>query len=314
MELRQLHYLVAVAEESSFTRAAERMRVAQPAISQQIGRLERELGAQLFDRSERRTRLTPAGQAFLPHARATLDATAAGRDAVAALRGVLAGRLTLGTVPLPPPELLDPLRTLHHRHPEVRLRLRVDDAWALIADVVAGAVDTALIGVLGTRLPAGPAGEGLPAVLATAPLATEPLLIVAAPDHPFASRASIAVSALRDESIACLTHGTGLRALLETACAEAGFTPNIRAETDYLTELVEFVAAGFGVALVPRSAAERARSKVVSIELRQPRLHRPMVLIWHRHRIPAVARAFLDIVGVRDADTDEHQVGGWPEA
>src|SRR3954452_514969 len=109
MELRQLHYVVAAAEEASFTRAAARGHVAQPASSQQIAQLERELGEKLFDRSERRVRLTPAGEAFLPHARAALDALNAGRDAVTALRGELAGRLAIGTVPSPPEWLVERL-------------------------------------------------------------------------------------------------------------------------------------------------------------------------------------------------------------
>src|SRR5215213_6125008 len=103
MELRQLQYLVAVAEEASFTRAAARVRVAQPAISQQVAQLERELGERLFDRSDRKVRLTAAGEAFLPHARAALGATVAGRDAVRSLTGLLAGRLVVGVVQVPPP-------------------------------------------------------------------------------------------------------------------------------------------------------------------------------------------------------------------
>src|SRR5262245_970675 len=102
MELRQLAYFVAVAEERNFTRAAQRIPIAQPAISQQIRRLETELGERLFLRGRRATALTPAGQALLPHARAALQATADGREAVAALTGLLTGRLAVGLVhPLP---------------------------------------------------------------------------------------------------------------------------------------------------------------------------------------------------------------------
>src|SRR5258706_3543909 len=119
MELRQLQYVLAAAEEASFTRAAARWRVAQPAISQQIAQLERELGEKLFDRSDRRIRLTPAGEAFLPFARAALRATSAGRDAVASLGGELAGQLMVGTIPAPPGWLIGHLREFQDLHPQV---------------------------------------------------------------------------------------------------------------------------------------------------------------------------------------------------
>jgi DNA-binding transcriptional LysR family regulator len=98
MELRQLAYFVAVAEERNFTRAAQRIPIAQPAISQQIRRLEAELGERLFLRDRRGTRLTPAGQALLPHARTALQAAQGGRQAVAALGGLLTGHLAVGLV------------------------------------------------------------------------------------------------------------------------------------------------------------------------------------------------------------------------
>src|SRR4051795_12766881 len=96
MDLRQLSYFVAVAEERQFTRAAERVSVAQPAVSAQIGRLERELGERLFHRDPRTVTLTPAGDALLPHARAALAAAERGRDTIASLRGMLTGRLRVG--------------------------------------------------------------------------------------------------------------------------------------------------------------------------------------------------------------------------
>src|SRR3954468_16143314 len=107
MDLRQLSYFVAVAEERQFTRAAERVSVAQPAVSAQIGRLERELGERLFHRDPRSVTLTAAGDALLPHARAALAAAERGRDTIASLRGMLTGRLRLGVAgpadhPLPP--------------------------------------------------------------------------------------------------------------------------------------------------------------------------------------------------------------------
>ncbi|NUW39530.1 LysR family transcriptional regulator [Nonomuraea rhodomycinica] len=297
MELRQLHYLLAIVEEGSFTRAAARVHVAQPAISQQIAQLERELGERLFDRSGRRIRLTPAGEAFLPHARAAVDAAASGRDAVTALHGVLAGQLMVGTVSSPPSSLLDHLACFRRRHPGVRLTLRTGAPEELTAQVVAGALDAAVIGVLGTRLPAGPAGQRLPAGLATRDVAEEPLVIVVAPGHPLAAQASMSLSDLRGEPMVTLTWGTGLRAALEAACAEEGFLPEVRAESDELTVLVDLVRHGFGVALMPRSAAERAHPHVVAVPLRPPAPSRRLALVWRRDRLSPQGRAFVDLAG-----------------
>lgn len=303
MELRQLQYFVAVAEEAGFTRAAARVHVAQPAISQRIAQLERELGEKLFDRSERQVRLTPAGEAFLPHAQAALEATAEGRDAVMSLRGELAGLLTVGTIPSPPPWLISQLATFRRRYPKVRLTLRSGDPDELTADVTVGALDAAVIGVSGGRLPAGPVGRRLPAVLATATVATEPLAVAVAHHHPLAGTADVTLLQLRDERFVTLTPGTGLRAVLENACAEAGFTPRIQVETDDLNTLADLAADGLGVALIPRSAVERARLDVAILTLRRPVLHRRMALIWHRQRLSAPGRAFLELAGVHDEPT-----------
>jgi DNA-binding transcriptional LysR family regulator len=300
MELRQLHYFVAVAQEANFTRAAARVRVAQPAVSQQIGLLERELGEKLFDRSDRRIRLTPAGEAFLPYARAALDATADGRDAVTSIGGELTGLLRIATIPVPPPWLLVRLADFRRRYPKVRHAVRTGDPDDLAADVAAGALDAAVIGVMSRRLPAGPGGRRLPATLATATVATEPLVIAVARDHPLAGATEVHLSELRLEPMVSLTAGAGLRTVLENACAEVGYVPDIRAETDDLHLLADLAAHGLGAALMPRSAAERARPDLAILPLRTPVLNRRMTLIWHRTSQSAPARAFLELADVRD--------------
>src|SRR3954454_23530557 len=120
MELRQLAYFLAVAEERHFTRAAERVSIAQPAVSQQIRRLEAELGEPLFLRDRRGVTLTPAGDALLPHARAALAAVGEAREAAAALRGLLTGTVALGLV-LPPPDrrITRLLGAFRRRHPGI---------------------------------------------------------------------------------------------------------------------------------------------------------------------------------------------------
>src|SRR5215467_6610154 len=176
MELRQLAYFVAIAEERNFTRAAARIPIAQPAISQQISRLEAELGERLFLRDRRGIRLTPAGQALLPHARAALQAAEGGRDAVAALTGLLTGRLTVGLVhPLPDRRFLHLLGAFHRSHPRIELTLLEDQTDALLAALAAGQLHAALIGQ--GRYDRPPPG------LQVLPVAREPVVVAVHPAH-----------------------------------------------------------------------------------------------------------------------------------
>jgi len=257
--------------------------VAQPAVSQQIAQLERELGDKLIDRSDRRVHLTPAGEAFLPYARAALDAALDGRDALVSMRGVLAGPLAVGTIQSPPEFTVRMLGEFQRLHSAVDLTIRVAGPEALTADVAAGALDVAIIGLT---------GRPLPAAVATHPLATEPLVVAAAPGHPIAAKPTMTLDELRDEPMMTLTRGSGLRTVLETACAEAGFTPMIRAETDDLTVLADFARHGLGVALLPQSAAQHAQQPLATAML-EPTLTRRTALAWNRRRTNVAGQAFL---------------------
>jgi len=300
MELRQLRYVVAVAEEGNFTRAAARAHVAQPAISQQIAQVERELGAPLFERSSRGVALTAAGAAFLPHARAALAAATAGSDAVRTLRGELAGDLAVGTIPSPSDWLVRRLGAFGRRHPAVRVTLRAGDPEMLADSVAAGSLDAAAVGVMAGRLPAGPAGKRLPAGLASQTIASEPLVVAVPPDHPFAGTAAVSLSDLQDDPLVTLTPGTGLRTVLESACAEAGFEPRIAIDANDLGVLADLVAHGLGVALMPATTARQAGARVAVLRLQRPRLERRTDLVWRRQGQSLPARAFLAMVRATD--------------
>jgi DNA-binding transcriptional LysR family regulator len=283
MELRQLEYVLAIASEGTFTRAALRVRVAQPAISQQVRRLERELGRRLFDRSGRPVRLTPAGIAFLPFARAALDAAADGRDAVASVEGTLTGRLRVGTVQAPPSFLPDLLGQFHEEHPGVEIAVKWEHAEELAGQVASGALDAAVIGLGGQRLPAG---------VATRPLTNEPMVIAVGRDHPLAGRSVATPAALRDQPLVTLPAGSGLRTLVESVCVRAGFTPVIRAETDDLFLVTQLVQHGLGIALLPESVATRHGNGLHLVRVRRPSLHRRLVLAWSRSQETAAGVAF----------------------
>src|SRR4051812_35684395 len=181
MELRQLAYFVAVADEAHFTRAAERLRIAQPAISQQIRRLEAELGERVFLRDRRAVRLTPAGEALLPHARAALAQVSLGRESIAALRGLLSGPLAIGLVhPLPGRAIVRAIGEFARAHPAVTLSLREEETDALLAAVSEGALHCAFIGL-------GPGTEP-PPELASRVVAREDAVIAVPSSHPLAAR------------------------------------------------------------------------------------------------------------------------------
>ena len=247
MELHQLEYFVAVAEEASFTRAAARVHVAQPGVSAQVRRLESELGQQLLDRSGRTVRLTGAGAAVLPFARAALDAVTNARLAADELAGLVRGQVTVGMVSgCALPVLAELLAGFHKQYPGVAISLTEDSSDRLVEMLGDGRLDLALIGAAGTTEKPG---------IGTAVLVDEELVAAVAPGHPLAGREKVTVKALRDLPLVSLPRGTGVRAALDAACAAAGFEPRIVFEASALPMVVTMAAQGLGLAMVPGSAA-----------------------------------------------------------
>lgn len=286
MELRQLTYFVAVAEEHNFTRAAERVMVAQPAVSQQILRLERELHEPLLLRTRQGVELTDAGAAFLPHARAALAAVSAGKEAVASIQGLLTGRLEIGTVQPPPVRLAALLGMFKRQHPGVELRVREGQTWPLIESALARDLDIAIVGVASEQT--------IPSGLGHALISIERVVLVVHDEHRLAKRRSVRIGELKDESMVTLPEGSGQRRMLELASRDAGFSPQITAESSDLGMLVEMAAQAVGVALVP-STAVRPSARLAVVQLDRPRLERRTVLIWLAETPGPAARAFLEL-------------------
>ena len=271
MELRQLEYLVAVAEEASFTRAAERLHVAQPGVSAQVRRLEAELGEALLDRSARTVRPTEVGAAVLPHARAALDAVAAVRLAVDERTGLVRGQVAVGIVSAgAAPFLPDLLARFHRAHPAVRITLTEATAERLAAGLVAGELDIAVIAAV------GPLPEGL----ATQVVLDEALVAAVAHDHPLAGRAAIALADLQEHALISLPAGTGLRAGLDAAWARAGLRPQIALEASDPPMLAELAARGLGVAIVPESITTARPAELHAIAITGPALRGRIELAW----------------------------------
>jgi DNA-binding transcriptional LysR family regulator len=288
MELRHLAAFVAVAEEANFTRAAERITVAQPAISQQIRQLELELGEALFVRDRRGARLTPVGVTLLPHARATLAAAEGVRQTVDEMRGMLRGRLALGTVQTLPdrrfPSLLGAFR---QSHPQLELTVLEGETDALLDSTAAGALDLALIGTGPYQEPP----DGVESLL----LSRENVVIATSTRHAFHARKSTTLAALRDEPIVTLTKNSRLRTTLDLACREAGFVPRVVAETTDLRLLLDLVAEDIGVAVLPDSAL-RPSSRIARIKLTDPAIERRLMLVWRKSDLSPAGRAFLRLV------------------
>src|SRR5262245_39616572 len=196
--------------------------------------LERELGEPLFHRHSRSVRLTGAGEALLPHARAALAAAERGRESVAALRGLLRGRLRVGVSRPVDHRLAATLGAFHRAHPAIEILLTEQHHEPILAALAGGDLDAAVLGMPAPR----------PAGIQSRLIGTEPLVLGARPDHPLSSSERISLGRLREEPMITLTRGSGLRAVLEAACRQAGFTPRITAETDELGHLVALAAEG----------------------------------------------------------------------
>lgn len=283
MELRQLVYFDAVVRCGGFTRAAQHLHVAQPAISAQIRRLESELGVTLLTRTTRRIALTSAGELFLARAQRVLGELDAVRGELDELAAVLRGRVTLGaTQALGPFNLPAALATFHTRYPGVAVTLRSGLIAGLLAALDAGDIDLIL----------GPIHADLPDRYSPQPLLGEELVLVTPPGHPRARTPRLTLADLRDEPFVCLPEGSGLRAILDQAAVAAGFAPRVEFETHSATSIRELVSAGLGVALLARSAAHAPGPPVTINVLHPAPPHPPAGLIHHRdHRLTPAAQA-----------------------
>ncbi len=244
MELRQLEYLVAVAEEAGFTRAADRMHVSQPGISAQVRRLERELGAPLFDRSGRTATLTAAGEAALEHARAALAAAAAVRTAVDAVVGVLRGRLVVGMVTAcTVTPLFDALAAFGRAHPGIAISVLEDNSDRLVERVRAGTLDVALIGAAGDP----------PADLGALPILRERLVVAVPRPHPLLDPARVTLAEVNRHPLVCLPEGTGIRTVLDRARAARGLRPAVALQATAPGAVLDLAGRGLGVAVLSES-------------------------------------------------------------
>ncbi|GAA2450795.1 LysR family transcriptional regulator [Streptomyces glaucus] len=285
--LRQLEYLVAIVDEGSFTRAAERLDVTQPGLSHQFQALEREAGGPLLERLPRGVRLTPAGRSMLPHARAAL--AEAGRATASARRaaGVSTGELHLATLYSVSSGVLPAvLGRWRRQHPGVRIRLfehrRGDEMARAMA---AGQADVAV----------GPLPEGWEGTARH--IGTEEFLVVTCADDPAAAAPGapgVRLSDLAEREWVHFTPDSGLSDILEAACAAAGFRPRVAVRTEQASSAIGYAAAGLGPTLVPANTVPPYFGGVL---LRPDPPLRRRLTGYTRTSPDPVTASFLDLLG-----------------
>jgi DNA-binding transcriptional LysR family regulator len=293
VQLHQLAYALAVAEEQSFTRAADRLHLAQPSLSRQVRLLEQELGVLLFNRGPGQgpVTLTPDGSALLPFMQRVLaDIEATGAEA-RALSGMARGRVSVGATPSLITSALAPaLVEFHASHPGIDLSVVEAGSHQLVPQVASGEVDLALV-VLPVTDP----------LVVTTPLFDDPLVLATAPDHPFATRQRVRVRDLHGLDLVMFREGYDLRVATLAACLEAGVEPHLVCEGGEMAGVLSFVAAGLGAAVVPAIALP-ADGSLRAIPFTAPTLGRTVALAQRGDRALArPARALADQLVSRHA-------------
>jgi DNA-binding transcriptional LysR family regulator len=287
VQLHQLRYVVTVAEEGRFTRAAARLHVAQPSISSAVAALEHELGAQLFHRDRSEVTLTGAGEVFLPWARQALADCEAGAAAVRDLLGLRRGRLLIGATPSLTTNLLPPvLARFHSDHPGVELTVHEAGSQDLVDRLAKGEMDLAVV-ILPVDRP----------WIECRPLMEEELVLAVDPGHPLAARRQVRVSELERVPLVMFKDGYDLREATLQACRQAGFAPVMAMQGLEMDGALALAAAGVAAAVVPESVVPASRG-LRAVRFRGGALKRTVGLASRRDRpLSPAASAFVDALG-----------------
>jgi LysR family transcriptional regulator, transcription activator of glutamate synthase operon len=276
MELRQLRYFVAVARHGNFTRAARGLQLAQPALSQQIRRLERELEVELFVRSSRGVRPTDAGQILLRRA-TRIDAELEGlRAELAQLSGALRGHVRLGVTVMPRHfELPALLAEFRRERPGVDVLLRSGTAETMARMLDADELDVAFATVTNEPLPHGTASQIL---------FREDIVALLPREHALATGPEVALSALAAEDLIAAEPGAAVREMIDRALIAEGLAIRIPFETHDPDMVRSLAASRLGVAIAPRAMVEPADPGFVVLPVNPPRLVRDVALLWREDR------------------------------
>ncbi|MBI5395875.1 MAG: LysR family transcriptional regulator [Verrucomicrobia bacterium] len=296
MELHQLRYVVAVARTGNFSHAAEQCHVSQPSLSQQIKKLEDELGERLFDRLKHRANLTAAGEAFLQRAVRILSEVDAARREATDAHALTHGCVTLGVLPTIAPYLLPRVVPgFSGKFPGVEVVVQEDTTAQLLKLAAAGEVDVTIASL--------PIKDGR---FEKSTLFSEELLLALPPGHPLAKKRNIRIADLEGERFILMKQGHCLGDQVLSFCTRRDFHPNIMCRSAQLETLRALIMAGMGISLIPEMACPSdPQSRLIHRSLNEPRPQRSIVALWLRHRpLSRAARAFLD--HLRKAATPPH--------
>jgi LysR family transcriptional regulator, hydrogen peroxide-inducible genes activator len=284
MEIHQLRYFCAVAETGSFTRAAEREQVAQPSLSQQIIKLEEELGVRLFDRLGRTVRLTDLGQIFLPRARVILNELKAAKEEVTDKQFSPSGPVSVGVIPTIAPYFLPSrIGSFCRKYPQASITVYEDVTARLMDRLRAGLIDLAVM-ALPTR------GHDLECFA----LRTERLFAIFPKDHKLARKQSVLLRELRNEAFLLLRDDHCFRETAIEVCKRARILPRVIFESGQFSSILSMVGAGLGISIVPEMALER-RADCSFVLLADERAARTIgVAVLKGHFLTGVQRAFLN--------------------
>lgn len=295
MNIDGLAAFLAVAEAGSFTGAAEQLSLTQPAVSKRIAQLEGDLDTRLFDRIGREVRLTQAGDALLPRARAILLTLEDTRRALHNLSGGIDGRLSFGTSHHIGLHRLPPLlREFSSRYPKVQLDIRFLDSEEAWEDITNGEIELGIV-----TLPPTPDRKS---PLRAERVWEDPLAVVAAPDHPLAGLRSVTLRALSRHNAILPSTATFTRRIVDAAFAARGLPTPVSISTNYLETIKMMVAVGLGWSVLPASMLD---GQVVALPVSELRIQRELGVVYHPGRtLSNAARAMLEML---DNDRDRRR-------
>ena len=288
MELRHLRTIVAVARHRSFTKAGEELYLAQSAISQQIRRLERELGLEVFRRTSRSVELTAEGRVILGYAQRVLAEVDGLHSELEELTGLLRGQLRIGGVyPTGPYDLFGMLADFRAAHPEVAVHMVEDTQDDVIAALRADELDCAF-----TALDPDTLGNEFAATL----LWDEELIVAVPADHPLCAKRQVTFEELAAEDLIAYRENSAMRRRLESTMADRGLEPRNAFICTEMAAVRALTSKGLGVAVIPRSVAEEPGPPIELRPIGPERLTWPVALIWRaaRRQTPA-GKAFLKV-------------------
>jgi DNA-binding transcriptional LysR family regulator len=287
MDINQLEVLIAVAQEKSFSRAAERLHRTQPAISQAIRRLETEIGEPLFDRSSKDGTMTAAGRLLFGHAQQMLNLRLSAHAAIKELKGLHRGKLSLSANEYTVMYLLPLLPVFRARHPHIKIEVKRSLASRISSEILARETE---IGIVSFK-PSDPA-------IAALPVLTDELALIVPPDHPLAARKIVSVRELGAESFIAHNVPSPYRERVVRTFEKYRTPLNISLEMPTLEAIKRFVEGGMGVALVPRltAQAEIARGQIAALTVREMKLERKLYLVHRKSAtLSHAARAFMRV-------------------